>query len=85
MSKLYATIDSDARKSQATSRGHKWVKVAAMHNFTGGQEADGMLVTLAEHHGTFVQYDISYVDRVTGKFKRVATVKVADDGYVVIE
>ena len=29
MSKLYATIDSDARKTQATSRGHKRITTHA--------------------------------------------------------
>jgi len=29
MSKLYATIDSDARKTKATSRGHKYISVHA--------------------------------------------------------
>ena len=81
MSKLYATIDSDARKTQATSRGHKWVKVSAQHNFGGGQSADGRLVVTAEHKGDKVYYDVDFIG-YTGSPTPIASLTAHPDGSV---
>ena len=63
-------------------RPRRWVKVSAMYNFTGGQDADGAVVTIADHKGDKVLVDVGFVDRHTGKAHEIARLTIHPDGMV---
>ncbi len=85
MSKLYVRIESDARRTELTSRGHKYIGVELLHNFTGKQEVDGKVHISVEHKGNYVRYSFSYMDYILSKMGSICSVKIFDDGRVILE